>query len=37
MDFLPSYKGVKDSPYRTSRLSWPAVFAMPVSYLPLYI
>ena len=33
----PHINGVKDSPYHTSRLSWPAVFAIPFSYLPLYI
>nr|DAZ41682.1 MAG TPA: hypothetical protein [Caudoviricetes sp.] len=36
MDFLPSYKEVKDYLYHTSRLSWPAVFAIPISYSPLY-
>nr|DAH17006.1 MAG TPA: hypothetical protein [Caudoviricetes sp.] len=32
-----AYIRVKDSPYHTSRLSWPVVFAIPVSYSPLYI
>lgn len=41
-DHVLAYKGVKDSPYHTSRLSWPALFAIPfilatvhMTFLPL--